>query len=139
LIVAFDTSALVKLVIPEEGIEIVDELWDRASLRVASVLAYPEALAALTAARRARRLTPARWHQATREFSFRWRELDAAAVDSRIAQLAGDLAREDAPLSGADAVHLATAMEASEEGAVLVTWDARLSKAARTAGLAVAP
>jgi predicted nucleic acid-binding protein len=41
LIVYFDTSALVKLLVSEHGSELAEELWLTATTRVACRLAYP--------------------------------------------------------------------------------------------------
>jgi predicted nucleic acid-binding protein len=54
------------------------------------------------------------------------------------AAAAGELARRHA-LTGADAVHLASAGALSPAQAVVVTWDRRLHAAARATGFAVAP
>ena len=51
-LVYFDSSALVKLVVEEEGSELAAELWDGCDAALASRLAYPEVRAALAAAGR---------------------------------------------------------------------------------------
>lgn len=57
MIAYFDTSALLKLVIAEKGADQAILLWQHASGIVASQLAWPEAVAALAAARRGRRVS----------------------------------------------------------------------------------
>jgi uncharacterized protein len=56
------------------------------------------------------------------------------AVEQHAGQLAGMHA-----LSGADAVHLASALAISDPDLVLAIWDRRLHAGARAAGLRVAP
>ena len=138
LIAYFDTSAVIKLLLDEDGSELVDELWSRASSRLASRLVYPEARAALAAARRAARIDE-RAHRAT------VRELDAACaamrlvgVDWQLALSAGDAAERYA-LRGYDAVHLVTALNVHDAALVIVTWDRDLAHAALAAGQHVAP
>ena len=48
----FDSSALVKLVVQEEGSDLAADLWDSCDAALASRLAYPEVRAALAAAGR---------------------------------------------------------------------------------------
>ena len=49
-LVYFDSSALVKLVVEEDGSDVAAELWDGCDAALASRLAYPEVRAALAAA-----------------------------------------------------------------------------------------
>jgi predicted nucleic acid-binding protein len=49
-LVYFDSSALVKLVVDEDGSDLAAELWDGCDAALASRLAYPEVRAALAAA-----------------------------------------------------------------------------------------
>ncbi len=51
-LVYFDSRALVKLVVQEEGSDLAAELWDSCDAALASRLAYPEVRAALAAASR---------------------------------------------------------------------------------------
>jgi hypothetical protein len=60
-------------------------------------------------------------------------------ADDLVTRAAGDIA-ERFRLRGYDAVHLASALAASEKGMlVFVSWDGELSKAASRSGLPVAP
>lgn len=101
------------------------------------VLAYPEARAALAAARRARRLTASRHHTAVVDFESLHSTTLIVGVDDMLARRAGDLAAEH-HLRGYDAVHLASALRLGDQ-TVLGTWDERLQEAAVASGLAVAP
>lgn len=138
MLVCFDSSALVKLLVEEPGSDAAATLWDEADAVVASRLVVPEVSAALAAAARARRLDGAQleaahgtWHQYLP--ALRLIEL-THQVAVRAADLAGELV-----LGGADAVHLASALALDGGQPVLAAWDRRLWAAARSAGLRVAP
>lgn len=137
-VACFDSSALVKLLVEEDGADVAARLWDEADLVVASRLAFPEVGAALAAARRAGRLDATNEHRARRAWTNYWPAVRVVeltpAVAAAAARLAGRLV-----LGGADAVHLASAMTMIEAEPVLVVWDTRLRTAALEAGLAVAP
>lgn len=132
----FDTSAVVKLLIDEDGSHLAARLWDDASAVAASRLAYPECRAALAAARRANRLTQAARVTATRSLDELWEELRVVELSPQIAALAGALS-DEAVLGGADAVHLASAVLLGGDDTVVVTWDGRLRAAALSLGLVV--
>lgn len=134
----FDSSALVKLVVQEDGSEEVAWLWDGADSVLASRVAHPEVRAALAAAHRGGRLDA----DAVREAKVSWEGLrQALRLVELTAQLendAGDLAEEHG-LSGFGPVHLASALTLAKLPVVLATWDARLHRAARATGLATLP
>lgn len=134
----FDTSAIVKLLIEEDGSPIAATLWDEASAVAVSRLAYPECRAALAAARRARRLTQPARAAAVSSLDEMWAEVRVVELTPQITALAGALA-DQAVLGGADAVHLASAVLLGGEETVVVTWDRRLRDAALSFGLAVSP
>ena len=112
-------------------------MWERYTA-AASILAYPEARAALAAARRANRLTTRAHQRAVAELGVLHSELAIVGVDDALAQRAGKLADEHA-LRGFDAVHLAGALALGATETILVTWDRDLSNAAVAADIAVAP
>ena len=132
-----DTSALIKLIVVEEGSDVAAQLWGSYAA-ASSVLAYPEARAALAAARRARRLSARAHDRAVAELDALNAELVIVGVDEALARRAGELADERA-LRGYGAVHLASALALGSGETILVTWDRDLSNAAGDAGLAVAP
>jgi hypothetical protein len=139
VIAYLDTSALVKLVLDDEGTPEATEIWNVATVRLASALAYAECRAALAAARRGRRLTVAQARTARSLLDERWAELAVVALDEPLGRSAGDLADTLAP-RGADAVHLASALAAADGGVVVVvTWDRYLGSAALRSGLPVSP
>ena len=134
----FDSSALVKLIVEEDGSHDVATLWDGADAVVTSRVAHPEVRAALAAARRDRRLDDTS-HAAAKQS---WREFHAALrmveVTESLEDRAGDLAEVHA-LSGFDAIHLASALTLVDAPVILATWDRRLLLAARATGLSTLP
>lgn len=134
MIVYFETSALVKLVVTEVGSEDAGALWDAADGVVTSRLSYAETRAALAAARRSRRLYPRGLSDAKDALEVRFRELDVVEVSSGIVLSAGDLAERHA-LRGYDAVHLASVLAIDSPDLVLATWDREIADASRSAGV----
>lgn len=134
----FDSSALVKLLIEEDGSNEAAALWDGADVLLCSRVGYPEVRAALASAHRARRLTDDQVQQARGTWEDFWRALRLVELTERVAQRAGDLSEEHA-LSGADSIHLASAELLASDGAVVATWDSRLHAAASALGLPVLP
>jgi len=96
-------------VIVEIGSELVAELWALRHPAASSVLAYPEARAALAAAHRGDRLSADGYRYARAGFESLQSELLLIGIDGQLARHAGRLAEEFA-LRGYDAVHLASAL-----------------------------
>lgn len=138
MIAYFETSALLKFVFHEEGRPVARDLWDRAEAVVTSQLTYVEARAAMAAAHRSGRLTAPAHRRGVDEVDQRWEQLAAVDLDSELTADAGTLAHAHA-LTGADAVHLASAVALRTEDLVFVSWDGRLAAGALAAGLPVAP
>ena len=113
------------------------ELWALRYPAASSILAYPEARAALAAAHRGDRLSAEGYRQARGEFESLQSELLLIGIDGQLARHAGRLAEEFA-LRGYDAVHLASALAFGADTTV-VTWDQDLGRAAVRVGCAVAP
>ncbi len=134
----WDSSGLVKLLVDEAGTDVAVALWDESAGVVASRLSVPEMSAALAAAERGGRVDRARARLARDEWHRYLVALDVVEVSAEIADHAAGLAAAH-PLSGADAVHLATALALRESELVLATWDRRLRAAALAEGLAVVP
>ena len=134
----FDSNAFVKLLIDEDGSDLAVTLWDAASEVVSNILAYPEVRAALAAAWRGRRIDDDQIDEAEDEWERYWSSVRQIDLTELIARVASQECRNHA-LSGADGVHLASALALSEAGVVVVTWDKRLSLGARAAGLHVSP
>jgi predicted nucleic acid-binding protein len=137
-IVYFDSSALLKLLIDEDGTELAAELWDGCDAAVSSRLAYPEVRGALAAARRLGRLSDRTLVAVERTWEGFWAAVRLVELTDRVSREAGRLAGV-AALRGADAVHLASALVVGPTDVVVAVWDRRLHAAAAAAGLAVAP
>jgi predicted nucleic acid-binding protein len=137
-IVYFDSSALVKLVVEEDGSDVAAVLWDGADAVMSSGLAYPEVRAALAAARRDGRISARSLRTAKQEWEGFWGAL--VIVESRRSVLvdAGGVA-ERYRLRGYDAVHLASARTIPSPHMLMAVWDDRLRGAAVEAGINIAP
>lgn len=138
LIAYFDTSALIKLLLAEQGSQIADEVWSRSSSRIASRLIYPEARAALAAAQRAGRIDEPTHRATVDDLGSACGAMTLIGVDWTLAKHAGELAERHA-LRGYDAMHLATALASNSTEYVLVTWDRDLARGAVDAGISVIP
>lgn len=137
-LVYFDASALVKLVVEEDGSDLAAQLWDGCDAPVASRLAYPEVRAAIAAARRNHSLGPADVTAVARTFEDYWASVRPVELGRSVEQRAGQLAGLYG-LRGADAVHLASALALDDETLILAVWDRRLHRAAEAIGLRCAP
>jgi uncharacterized protein len=134
VILYLDTSSLVKLYVEEPGSVDVRRLVEKAELVTASVVAYPEARAALARRRRERSLTAAGHRRAKAALEADWPRVLALDVVGPLARGAGELA-ERHRLRGFDAVHLASyvtiAREFSEDDVKFSSADKGLERAAR--------
>lgn len=133
-----DGSALVKLLLVEDGSSTARELYEDAAAAVTTRVGYVEARAALAAARRARRIGRDGLVRARAALEARWSELDVVELDEPLA-VAAAAATEEHALRAHDAVHLSAALVLEEAELVVATWDADLKRAALASGLAVAP
>jgi len=134
----FDSSALVKLVLAEEHGDLVADLWDACDSVSVSPLGYAEVCSALSRSRGERikddigfRRAIDRWHES-------WESIRPVPLTEGLAVAAGRLA-ETHGLSGADAVHLASALAIGRDHLVMAVFDRRLHEAAQTEGLATVP
>jgi uncharacterized protein len=132
----FDTSALVKLYLAEDGSEPAMALFAAAEVAIANALAFVEVRTALAAAVRAGRLEAAA-HETAKADLQTLRETFAVIDPGGVLDAAADAA-ERYGLRAYDAVHLATALAVAADDLVFVCWDGELSAAASRAGLAVA-
>ena len=132
----FDTSALVKLYLAEDGSEQAMTLFAAAEVAITNALAFVEVRAALAAAARAGRLEAATFEAAKADLQT-LSETFAVIDPGGVLAVAADTAERYA-LRAYDAVHLATALAVAADDLVFVCWDAELWAAASQAGLAVA-
>lgn len=137
-IVYFDSSALVKLVVEEDGSDTAATLWDGCDAAVSSRLAYPEVRAALAAAGRAHRLGNMDRARAEVMWEDFWAAMRVVEVTEAITAHAGRLAAQHA-LGGADAVHLASGLAVGTADTIFAVWDRRLHAGALETGLRVVP
>jgi len=107
---------------------------EQAEIVAASVVAYPEARAALARRKRERSLTPAGCRRAKAAFEADWPRVLSLDVSGPLARHAGDLA-ERHRLRGFDALHLASylavAREFPDEHVRFSSADGVLDRAAR--------
>lgn len=137
VLVYFDSSALVKLFVEEDGTDIAAELWDRCDAPISSRLAYPEVRASIAAAVRGRRLTRIDERLAVELWERYWGAVRVVEFTVEVGARAGALAGEHG-LRGADAVHLASALAVAPD-LVIAVWDLRLAAAARQLGFPTVP
>jgi len=137
VIVYFDTSALIPLVVEEPASGAAARLWDTAERVVSSRLVYVEARAALAQARRAGRIEGTALRRAVDDVEDLVVLLDLVEVTPALVQRAGELA-ERVGLRGYDAVHLSAALAVADPDLVLASGDRQLVRAARDMHLATA-
>jgi uncharacterized protein len=129
-----DTSSLVKLYVQEVGSEDVRNLVAQAAVVSTSIVAYPEARAALARLRRSRDLSAATFAAAKRNFEEQWPAFLTLEVTAAVSREAGDFAERYA-LRGFDALHLASfaevARRAGRSDTHFSSFDDPLNKAAR--------
>lgn len=137
MIAYFDTSALIKVLVQEDGGDVARDLWARASAAVTATIAYAEARAALAAALRTKRLSRARHTSAVAGLDSLFDGMTLIQAGEDLCRGAGALAQKHG-LRGCDAIHLAAALAAGTDGLLFVAWDRELSRAAGAEGLVTA-
>ena len=137
-IVYFDSSAFVKLLVDEDGTELVALLWDGCDAALSSRLAYPEVRAALAAAHRSHALDARGYRTGLQAWEEYWAATRPVELRREVERHAGELAQRHS-LRGADAVHLASALTVPANELVVAVWDRRLHAGATGEGLATAP
>ncbi len=140
MILFADTSALVKLYIDEIGsLEMAERVHRPDGGRLAlSVLAYPEVYATLARRRREALLSEAEHGDLCARFEEDWRAIARVTLSPEVLRRIPRLCAE-APLRGADAAHLASALELRDAGleVTFAASDIRLTEAAEAVGLEV--
>ena len=136
----FDASAMAKLVLRNEiGAALAAEIWDSDSEAYTSILTYPEACSAIVRAQRDGRLSSEDLDPALSQFERYWQDALVVELTAAIAKQAMEIVRRYS-LSGADAVHIASALAAGADvGITFVTWDRRQALAANDMSLRVVP
>lgn len=123
-----------KLLVSESGSQDIENVWLDADRRVASLLLYVEASAALGRLRRARSIGARELRIARQRFEALWAAVDRLDVAEPLVRRAGELA-EAHGLRAYDAVHLASAEDLGDPEVVFVSADGKLLDAAGELGL----
>jgi len=134
----FDSSALVKLVLAEEHSDLVADFWDACDSVGVSHLGYAEVCSALARSRGGRIANDVAHREAVEVWDGTWESIRPVPLTEQVALTAGTLASEH-HLSGADAVHLASALAIGRDHVVMTVFDRRLHQAAQAEGLATVP
>ena len=134
----FDSSALVKLVVAEDGSDVAAAIWDGCDAPLSSRVAYPEVRAALAAARRSRDMDDDAYVDASEAWEMFWGSIRPVELTATVSRHAGELAHRRA-LRGADAIHLASALAIDSTDLIVAVWDRRLHAGATSEHLLVAP
>ena len=135
MIVYFDTSAIVPIIIEEPSSLAASRLWDEADRVVSSRLVYAEGRAALAMAHRLDRVDDDELRASVQDCDTLYQQLDIVEITDGLVRDAGSLAEQFA-LRGYDAVHLASAQLVHDHDMVLATGDQNLVKAAQALGIA---
>lgn len=136
--VYFDTSGAVKLVLLEEkDAEVAVALRRDADTMYTSWLSYPEITSALARTHRDGQITAAELEAAYDTVEALWDTFVLIDLSPAVARRAAELVKRY-PLSGADAVHLASALEVRIDAPLtFASWDTRQREAAEALGLPV--
>ena len=137
MIVYFDTSAFVPLLVTEPGTTAANELWEAADDVVTCRLLYVEAAAALARARRMDRITDRHHRAALNSLDDLWRDFRVTEVDEVVIRRAAELADRHA-LRGHDAVHCASAERIADADLVVASGDKDLLAACFELAIATA-
>ena len=137
-LVYFDASALVKLLVDEEGSDLAAALWDGCDSALSSRLSYPEVRSALAAAARDHRIGSHFSRKVQRDWERFWSAIQPVELTAAVERHAGELASIYS-LRGADAIHLASALAIEQPDLIVGVWDHRLREGVLSAGLRVAP
>ena len=138
MIVYFDTSAVIPLIVDEPASVLCERFWNDATPAVSSRLLHVEARAALAQAQRLGRLERVEYERSVTSLNAITAQIAAVEITEALVRTAGQLA-EDQRLRGNDAVHLASALAVADAETVFLSGDRELLAAARRIGLAIAP
>lgn len=134
-----DTSALMKLLLEEEGTGDMVALQERGEPLVTAVVGYVEMRAALASAGRSGRIASGDYSVAQGELEALWGNLTVIPATETLVRRAGELA-EQLALRGYDALHLAALQATGEPDEVtLACWDIEVARAGRKLGYHVVP
>jgi predicted nucleic acid-binding protein len=135
----FDTSALVKRYLKENGSETVGSIVRQKKVIATSKLAYPEMLSALMRKHRAGDIQRRPLDLVIGQFEIDWEKLVIVEFHDELLEIIKSLI-EKYPLRGADAVHLSSAMwlqKSTKETLTFVTSDIALLNTAQAEDLEI--
>ena len=133
MILYVDTSALVKLYVPEPESSAVQQLVESAEIAAVSLVAYAEARAAFARKHRERAVDLKDYRRIIQEFNNDWDNYFIVDVTEPLVKRAGQLAEQHG-LRGYDAIQLSSAVLMREETRQVVSFccfDDRLLRAGR--------
>ncbi len=136
MIAYFDSSALVKLFLPEPGSEQARRVWQSGIPLATSRVSHAELACALAGGVRGGRspsLDPG-----VVDGTFLRESADLIEADDRVITAAAVLGTRHG-LRGMDAIHLSSALRLADLEPLVVSWDNRQRRAARAEGLPVYP
>jgi len=137
LIVYFDTSAIIPLLVEEPGTPAAADLWTGAEARISARVVHVESAAALGLAQCLGRIT-------VRQLGLALGSLDTLLTDLDLVEITPDVTRAAAGLAiserlrGYDAIHCAAGLSVSSDLSVAASGDADLLAAWRRLGLTTA-
>ncbi|MBS4032226.1 MAG: type II toxin-antitoxin system VapC family toxin [Clostridiales bacterium] len=137
----WDTSALVKLYVDEEGSDIVRSSVKQTSVVATAKVAYVEARSAFARAKREGLLSNTSYRHIIEHLRYEWRRYLVVEISDGLNETAGGLA-EEFSLRGFDALHLASALflqHQTGQSVLAACWDARLWEAFKHSGLETVP
>lgn len=137
MILYYDTSALIKRYVEEDGSKEVDHLWEGGTAIITSTVAFAEIMAAFSRKYREGILSRADYLKTISEFKNEYSKLILVSMNPDLNQVIEKLLFKH-PLRGFDAIHLASALLIQKEGPLtvrFVCFDRQLNKAAVEEGL----
>ena len=131
MILYLDTSSLLKLYLEEPGTNEVQSRLERADVVATSVIAYPEAHAALARRHRQGALTKTEFNAVMEDFRDTWYRFLAVILSTPVYMRAGTLALTYG-LRGMDGIHIASCVELLRDGdrVEFLSHDLKLMRAA---------
>jgi predicted nucleic acid-binding protein len=139
VIIYADSSALLKLLLQEEGTPAMAAVAAESEVIATAAIAYVELRATVAAAIRGRRVRRGVRDRLVTALERLWAQVSEIALDTPLLRQAGDLA-ERMGLRGYDAVHLAALQElGSPADVTFACWDTDLRRAARDLGYTLVP
>ncbi|MCL2803323.1 MAG: type II toxin-antitoxin system VapC family toxin [Micrococcales bacterium] len=137
-LVYFDTSALLKLCLPEAGGTLAARLWHGADAVLTSRISDVEGRCAIAAGQRAGLIDPDTAAQALEHWQRLWASLHLVEYSQLVALTAAQLTANYA-LRGGDAIQVASALQLEPAHLIVSSWDRSVSQTAAGLGLTAVP